>query len=57
LGLACLEERFAFAVPLVAHMDLAALVSDAPVLAKMRHHLKSFGWRKKQFDDFMRGVG
>ena len=57
LSLACLEERFAFAVPLVAHMDLAALVSDAPVLTKMRHDLKSFGWRKKQFDDFIRGVG
>jgi hypothetical protein len=57
LSLACLEERFAFAVPIIAHMDLAALVSDAPVLTKMRHDLKSFGWRKKQFDDFMRGVG
>ena len=57
LSLVCLEERFAFAVPLVAHMDLAALVSDAPVLTKMRHDLKSFGWRKKQFDDFVRGVG
>ena len=57
LSLACLEERFAFAVPLVAHMDLAALVSDAPVLAKIRHDLKSFGWRQKHFDDFVRGVG
>ena len=57
LSLACLEERFAVAVPLVAHVDLAALVSDAPVLTTMRHDLKSFGWRKKQFDDFIRGVG
>jgi pimeloyl-ACP methyl ester carboxylesterase len=57
LSLACLEERFAFAVPIVAHMDLAALVSDAPVLTKMRHDLKAFGWRKKQFDEFVRGVG
>jgi acetyl esterase/lipase len=57
LILACLEERFAFAVPLIAHMDLAALVSDAPVLSRMRHDLKSFGWRKKQFDDFVRGLG
>jgi pimeloyl-ACP methyl ester carboxylesterase len=57
LSLACLEERFAFAVPLIAHMDLAALLSDAPVLTGMRHDLKSFGWRKKQFDDFIRGVG
>jgi hypothetical protein len=57
LTLACLEERLSFAVPLIAHMDLAALISDAPVLTKMRHDLKSFGWRKKQFDDFIRGVG
>jgi hypothetical protein len=56
-SLACLDERFAFAVPLVAHMDLAALVSDAPVLTKMRHDLRAFGWRKRQFDDFIRGVG
>lgn len=40
-----------------AHMDLAALVSDAPVLTTMRHDLKSFGWHKKQFDAFICGVG
>ena len=57
LSLACLEERFAFAVPLVAHMDIAALVSDAPVLTKMRRDLRSFGWGKKEFDDFVRGIG
>jgi dienelactone hydrolase len=57
LSLACVEERFAFAVPIIAHMDLAALVTDAPVLAKMRHDLKSFGWRKEHFDAFIRGIG
>ena len=57
LTLACLEERLAFAVPLIAHMDLGALISDAPVLAKMRHDLKSFGWRKREFDDFARRFG
>ena len=40
LCLTCLEERFAFSVPLIAHMDLAALVSDAPVLTGMRHDLQ-----------------
>jgi hypothetical protein len=50
LSLVCLEERFAFVVPLVAHMDLAALVSDAPVLTKMRHDLKAFDWRMEQFE-------
>jgi hypothetical protein len=57
LTLTCLDGRFAFAIPMIAHMDLAALVSDAPVLAKMRHDLKAFGWRKRHFDEFIRGVG
>ena len=57
LSLACLEERFAFAVPLVAHMDLAALVTYAPVLTGMRHDLQRFGWHKRQFDEFVRGIG
>ena len=57
LILACIEERFAFAIPVIAHMDLAALVSDAPVLATMRHDLRSFGWRKRDFDQFVRGIG
>jgi hypothetical protein len=38
-------------------MDLAALVSDAPVLTRMRHDLKSFGWHKMEFDEFVRGIG
>jgi hypothetical protein len=57
LILTCLDRRFAFAIPMIAHMDLAALVSDAPVLAKMRHDLKAFGWRKRHFDEFIRGIG
>ncbi|MFN8640243.1 MAG: alpha/beta hydrolase family protein [Candidatus Binatia bacterium] len=46
--LACVEERFAFAIPLIAHMDLAALVADAPVLARMRRQLRSFGWGDRE---------
>jgi pimeloyl-ACP methyl ester carboxylesterase len=57
LILTCLEERFAFSIPLVAHMDLAALVADAPVLEKMRRDLRSFGWSRKEFADFVESVG
>jgi hypothetical protein len=57
LSLTCLEERFAFSIPLIAHMDLAALVADAPVLAKMRRDLKSFGWSRKDFGRFVKSVG
>jgi dienelactone hydrolase len=57
LMLTCLEERFAFSIPLIAHMDLAALVADAPVLAKMRRDLRSFGWGPKEFAAFVRSLG
>jgi dienelactone hydrolase len=55
--LTCLEERFAFSIPLVAHMDLAALVADAPVLAKMRRDLRSFGWGQREFAAFVDSLG
>jgi dienelactone hydrolase len=57
LTLTCLEERFAFSVPLIAHMDLAALVHDAPVLAKMRRDLRSFGWGAKELRQFVESIG
>jgi len=57
LILTCLEERFAFSVPLIAHMDLAALVADAPVLGRMRRDLRSFGWGNKQFGKFVASIG
>jgi hypothetical protein len=57
LSLTCLEERFAFSVPLIAHMDLGALVADAPVLGKMRRDLRSFGWSHQQFDKFVASLG
>jgi dienelactone hydrolase len=55
--LTCLEERFAFSIPLIAHMDLAALVADAPVLAKMRRDLASFGWSNARFRRFVTSIG
>jgi acetyl esterase/lipase len=57
LSLTCLEERFAFSVPLIAHMDLEALLADAPVLGKMRRDLRSFGWGNKEFGKFVASVG
>ncbi len=57
LMLTCLEERFAFSIPLIAHMDLAALVADAPVLAKMRRDLRSFGWEPNEFGAFVESLG
>jgi len=57
LILTCLEERFAFSIPLIAHMDLGALVADAPVLGKMRRDLHSFGWSNQQFAEFVASLG
>lgn len=56
-SLVCLEPRFAFAVPLIAHMDLAALVADAPVLGRMRRDLRSYGWGEREFGDFVAAMG
>ncbi|MCB9751310.1 MAG: alpha/beta fold hydrolase [Myxococcales bacterium] len=44
LALACLEPQLAFAAPCVAHMDIAAMTEDAPVLATMRRRLREDGW-------------
>lgn len=57
LTLTCLDERFAFSAPMIAHMDLAALVADAPVLGKMRRDLRTFGWDKNDFRDFIEHLG
>lgn len=57
LLLTCLEPRFAFSIPMIAHMDLAALVRDAPVLSAMRHDLRRFGWRRDDFAGFVERIG
>ncbi len=57
LSLTCIEERFAFSIPLIAHMDLAALLADAPVLGRMRRDLRSFGWHNKEFGTFVSSMG
>lgn len=55
--LTCLEPRFAFSIPLIAHMDLGALVRDAPVLGRMRRELGAFGWSPADFAAFVRELG
>jgi pimeloyl-ACP methyl ester carboxylesterase len=57
LALTCLEAGFAFSIPLIAHMDLAAMVADAPVLRTMRHELRQFGWGVDEFRRFVRDIG
>lgn len=57
LILTCLDGRFAFSVPLIAHSDLSALVADAPVLAHMRRELRQFGWGTEEFRAFVTQIG
>lgn len=57
LALTCLDARFAFSVPVIAHMDLAAMVADAPVLAGMRRDLRRFGWSLDDFRGFVSRLG
>jgi pimeloyl-ACP methyl ester carboxylesterase len=56
-ALACLEPGFAFAAPFIAHMDLGALVADAPVLYDMRRDLARFGWTPADFGRFAERIG
>jgi pimeloyl-ACP methyl ester carboxylesterase len=56
-ALACLEPRFAFSAPLIAHMDMGALLRDAPVLGTMRKDLARFGWTPREFGDFFERIG
>jgi len=55
--LTCLEPGFAFSAPFIAHMDLGALVADAPVLAAMRADLGRFGWTPDDFAAFTARLG
>jgi pimeloyl-ACP methyl ester carboxylesterase len=56
-ALTCLEPGFAFSAPFIAHMDLGALVADAPVLGAMRTDLARFGWSPGDFAEFTARIG
>lgn len=55
--LTCVEERLAFSCPLIAHMDLAAVTYDAPVLKRMRRELARQGWSLHQFEQLLGSWG
>jgi pimeloyl-ACP methyl ester carboxylesterase len=55
--LACLEPRFDFSAPFIAHMDMGALLRDAPVLGAMRKDLVRFGWSPQDFGRFFTRIG
>jgi dienelactone hydrolase len=56
-ALTCLEPGFAFSAPFIAHMDLAELLADAPVLGAMREDLARFGWTPRDFGAFLERLG
>jgi len=56
-SLTCLDPGFAFSAPFIAHMDLGALVADAPVLGAMREDLLRFGWTPRDFGAFTTRMG
>jgi len=56
-ALTCLEPGFAFSAPFIAHMDVGALVVDAPVLGAMRDDLRAFGWEPEQVGKWMDHIG
>jgi pimeloyl-ACP methyl ester carboxylesterase len=56
-ALTCLDPRFSFSMPLIAHMDIGAVVADAPVLRRMRRELRTFGWEPAEFGRFFERLG
>ncbi len=57
LALAALDSRFAFAVPVAAHLDLAGVLADASLLRPMREELARFGWGPAQVDGYVSTIG
>jgi len=56
-ALTCLDDRFAFSLPLIAHMDIGAVVEEAPVLGRMRRELRDFGCEPGEFGAFFERIG
>jgi len=55
--LTCMESRFDFSAPIIGHMDMGALLRDAPVLGAMRKDLAHFGWTHEDFGKFFTKIG
>jgi len=56
-ALTCLDSRFAFSLPLIAHMNIGAVIEDAPVLGRMRRELRDFGCEPAAFGAFFERIG
>jgi pimeloyl-ACP methyl ester carboxylesterase len=56
-ALTCLDDRFAFSLPLIGHMDIGAVIEDAPVLGRMRRELRDFGCEPREFGAFFERIG
>jgi hypothetical protein len=56
-ALTCQDNRFAFSLPLIAHMDIGAVIEDAPVLGRMRRELRAFGCEPAEFGAFFERIG
>jgi dienelactone hydrolase len=56
-ALTCLEPRFAFSAPLIAHMDIAATFADAPVLESVRRELRAFDFAPADLARFFERLG
>lgn len=56
-ALTCLEPRFAFSVPLIAHMDLEAILADVPVLERVRRQLADRGFAPADLGRLFERVG
>ncbi|MBZ0253230.1 MAG: hypothetical protein K8I02_07815, partial [Candidatus Methylomirabilis sp.] len=54
---ACFEPRLAFAVPVVAHLDMAAIMEEASLLARMRRDLRAHGWTGAEVEEYVRSLG
>ena len=56
-ALTCLEPRFAYSAPIVAHMDIAAIFADAPVLEDARRELRAWGFGPEDLARLLARVG
>lgn len=55
--LSCLEPTPGFSLPLLAHIDLGVAVEGAPILARMKGDLESFGADAERRRRFFDGLG
>ncbi|MBZ0253797.1 MAG: alpha/beta hydrolase family protein [Candidatus Methylomirabilis sp.] len=57
LVLGCVEPRLAFLIPIVANLDLAGALMEAPIFHRIRRDLRDRGWSANKIQEFLEGVG